>query len=325
MGKEIIKDFLLNNKNIINSAGIYKMYNADNEIIYIGKAKVLAKRIESYLKPKDNKTQALISKIAKIEVLTTASENDALLLEYSMIKKHKPKYNILLKDDKMLPEIAIDITHPFPAIKVTRKRTNKDYLYFGPFPRSDLFLKISEITRKIFKIRDCKDTIFRNRTRPCIQYDIGQCSGPCVNIVSKQQYAEQIKQAVDFLKGSYRKIICQYKKDMKYFAEKMEFEKAAITRDKIKTIASVSNFLVSSRYHNVDVVGFAREESIGVVAVTFIRNSLNFGTETFRLENITQDDSDYEIINYFIKNFYIKKQKPDAIILDEKYRKCQIK
>ena len=194
-----IKAFL---QTLSQRAGVYRMFAADNSLLYVGKAKNLKNRVSSYFHARglNTKTIALVSHIHHIEVTVTASEAEALLLEQTLIKEHRPPYNILLKDDKSYPYIYLN-EHDFPSLTYVRGKKQNGGRYFGPYPNSTAVRETLNYLQRIFNIRDCTDSYFANRARPCLQYEIGRCSAPCVGLISKEDYASSIRQAVLFLEG----------------------------------------------------------------------------------------------------------------------------
>ncbi len=225
------------------SPGVYLMKADSGQIIYVGKAKNLRQRVRSYFQNLDEagaKTQHLVSHIVDIEFLRTGSEVEALLLENTLIKKHKPKYNIRLKDDKTYPYIRLDVAHAFPRPYVARRQSMNDGSeYYGPFPNGSAVWEVLKIAARVFKIRDCRDREFANRSRPCLSYEVGHCTAPCVAKVTKEQYAEQVKEFRYFLKGHNEELEKKWDADMHAAAEAMEFERAAELRDRIKLMNDV--------------------------------------------------------------------------------------
>ena len=225
------------------SPGVYLMKNADGLIIYVGKAKSLKHRVRSYFQNLDQagaKTQHLVSHIVDMEFMRTGTEVEALLLENTLIKKHKPKYNIRLKDDKTYPYIRLDVRHEYPRPYVARRQSMSDGSeYYGPFPNGSAVWEVFKIASRVFKIRDCRDRDFANRSRPCLSYEVGHCTAPCVGKVSKDQYGDQVKEFRFFLKGNNEALAKKWDADMHAASEALEFEKAAEIRDRIKLMNDV--------------------------------------------------------------------------------------
>lgn len=225
------------------SPGVYLMKDQEGRIIYVGKAKNLKNRVRSYfqnLAQASAKTQHLVSHIHDLEFFHAGSEVEALLLENTLIKKHKPKYNISLKDDKSYPYVRLDVSHDFPRPYVARRQIQGDASeYYGPFPHAGAVGEILRVAARVFKIRDCRDTEFRNRSRPCLSYEIGACTAPCVGYVDKAQYAQQIEEFKLFLKGQNEALEMRWTQEMQKAAEAMEYEKAAEWRDRIELMNGV--------------------------------------------------------------------------------------
>ena len=225
-----------------NQPGVYMMKDVTGRILYIGKAKNLRNRIRSYFQSSEKlspKTRSLVKRISLLEFTVTHTELEALLLECNLIKKHRPRYNIRLKDDKNYPYVVLDFTHPFPQFLVTRKITASPELrYFGPF--SGGIREISRFLLKTFQIRDCSDSKFKNRTRPCLNFEIGTCTAPCVDYVTQTEYAKQVQEAILFLKGKKQALVDGLKKQMQDASEKWEYEKAKNIRDKITAINRIT-------------------------------------------------------------------------------------
>ena len=235
LGKEVIKkELLLTPK----SPGIYKMINHKSDVLYVGKAKNLLNRLKSYVSEKNHiiRTERMLSQTHKIEITTTSNESEALLLEANLIKKFKPKFNILLKDDKSFPFIYIGNKNKWPQLTKHRGKKDKDGFYFGPFASAGSANWTIKMIQKIFQLRVCDDTVFKNRTRPCILYQIKRCSGPCVGYINENEYKTTVEDAIKFVSGKSRKIQKNLSEQMEKASEKLDFEKAVILRDKIKSL-----------------------------------------------------------------------------------------
>ncbi|MGZ8095799.1 MAG: excinuclease ABC subunit UvrC, partial [Methylosarcina sp.] len=227
-----VKGFI---KNLTTRPGIYKMLNEEGEIIYIGKAKNLKNRVSSYFKNQSAsiKQQTMVAKIAAIEVTVTHTEGEALLLESQMIKRYKPRYNICLRDDKSYPYIFLSSTQDFPQISFHRGAKKRSGKYFGPFPSVGAVRESLKLLQKIFPIRQCEDSVFQNRTRPCLQYQIERCTAPCVGLIDKAGYAQDVEGTILFLEGKGGLLIEQLIVKMEQAATALRFEEAAVYRDQI--------------------------------------------------------------------------------------------
>ncbi len=215
--------------------GVYRMLNAAGEVIYVGKARHLKKRVSSYFnKAHNSKTLALVGQIASIETTVTHTESEALLLEDTLIKKYLPRYNVLLRDDKTYPYIYLSTQNDFPRLSLYRGTTkSRKGTFFGPFPSSGAVRQSIHLLHKIFRLRQCTDSYFKNRSRPCLQYQIKRCSGPCVGLISKEEYARDIEHTRLFLKGKTAQIIDDLVAKMERASEQLEFEQAALFRDQV--------------------------------------------------------------------------------------------
>jgi excinuclease ABC subunit C len=302
--------------------GVYFMKDPSGRILYIGKAKKLRDRVKSYFLKQENlanRTQVLVKKIHDIEFTVTTTELEALLLECNLIKKHRPRYNVRLKDDKNYPYVVLDFTHPFPQFRITRKVFFSPHLkYFGPF--SGGATEIGRFLLKTFQIRDCSDSKFKNRTRPCLNYEIGTCTAPCVAYVTEEDYAKQVKQAILFLQGKKASLIKEIKTQMLAFSDKQEFEAARNLRDKMQALIKISqkqSTVLAGTQRDIDVIGcFENEESLQWV-VLFIRAGLMTGRRTQKtpLDPGMKGDS----IRTFLEQFYMVSLVPDEVWLSQDF------
>ena len=245
IGKEIIKKEL---PLIPKLPGVYKMLSDKDQILYVGKAKNLPNRLKSYVSEKNHiiRTERMLSQTRKIEITTTSNESEALLLEANLIKKHKPKFNILLRDDKSFPFIFIGNKDKWSQIKRHRGKKTKEGFYFGPFASAGSANWTIKMIQKIFHLRVCDDTVFKNRERPCILYQIKRCSGPCVGYIDESEYKRTVDDAIEFVSGKSRKIQKNLSDQMEKASESLDFEKAGILRDRIKSL----NIIQSSQRIN---------------------------------------------------------------------------
>ena len=320
IGKEVIKKEL---PLIPKLPGVYRMLNAKNEVLYVGKAKNLPNRLKSYVSEKNHiiRTERMLSQTKKLEITTTSNESEALLLEANLIKKHKPKYNILLRDDKSFPFIFIGDKDKWPQIKRHRGKKNKDGFYFGPFASSGSANWTIKMIQKIFQLRVCDDTVFKNRERPCILYQIKRCSGPCVGLVKEGEYKNSVDDAIKFVSGKSRKIQKNLSTQMEKSSEELNFEKAAILRDRIKSL----NIIQSSQRINeanlveADVIAGYKESGKTCIQVFFYRSKQNWGNQAFFPKHDPDEDLN-EILNSFLSQFYENKAVPSSIIINEEIK-----
>ena len=307
-------------KKLPDKPGVYIMKDKDDKILYIGKAISLKRRVKQYFM-KTNKTiriQKMVSLIDHFEYVLTDNEVEALLLECNLIKKNRPKFNVLLKDDKTYPYIKIDMNSDYPNIYITRTLKNDGGKYFGPYANAYAAKEMLSFIRDKFQIRQCKNLKIQKRT--CINYEIKKCLGPCVpGKVSKEEYGKLINQIIMLLDGKTKEIIKALEKEMVYFSNSQEYEKAAITRDKIKAIEKISEKQKMSNINenSIDVIGLYKNEIATCIEVFFIRNSKMIGREHFILEDV-QDEETSEILSSFVKQYYIKQiDIPNKIMLEQ--------
>ena len=287
--------------------GVYLHKDGNGRIIYVGKAINLRNRVRSYFhKNVDGvKTQRLRREIKDIEIITTDSELEALLLENTLIKKHQPHYNIRLKDDKRYPYIKVHWANPFPKVTVTRRMERDDSRYFGPYMSVWAVHQTLDTLRKIFPYLTCERTITGQDERPCLYYDIKLCNGPCIGAVTQAQYRAMIQKLMDFLNGKSEHITKEIEQKMAIAAENLKFEKAADYRDQLRAIEKVvsKQKVVATTNADQDVIAFAREQGDACVQIFFIRHGRLIGREYFLLDG-TEDESDENILQEFITQFY---------------------
>lgn len=305
-------------KTVPGLPGCYRMYNQANEVIYVGKAKDLKKRLSSYfVKEQNAKTSALVSHIARIEFTITFSETEALILENELIKKYQPHYNILLRDDKSYPYLLLTSEHEHPGIYFHRGAKRKKGDYFGPFPDSSAVKDSLRLMQKLFPIRQCEDTVYAHRSRPCLMAQIGKCLAPCVPMSKEQeqQYHEQVDLIRLFLQGRNQELLSAIVQKMEEHASKMEFEQAAALRDQLTTLRRVqeSNSIISGIEYPVDIIGFAMREGMACIHVLFIRHGRIFGSRSFfpKLRDYEQRSED--IVLSFLCQFYLNDEHPNLI------------
>ncbi len=306
-------------KTVKGVPGVYRMFNEQQQVIYVGKAKDLKKRLASYFRNSglSPKTRSLVSHIRAIEVTHTRTESEALLLENDLIKNLNPRYNILFRDDKSYPYIQLT-RHDFPRLKIYRGATDsRKGQFFGPFPSAGAIRYSLHHLQRIFKLRDCEDAMFRNRSRPCLQYQIKRCTAPCVGKVSKLEYASQIKQAEMFLKGQNETLISDQVKLMEQASQKLEFEKAAEYRDNIEQLRKVNEKqFVTGFKKNIDIVACALEQDSACIQVFMIRGGTSLGNKPFFIRR-KLDSGVAEILETFLMQHYSRHPVPAEIIINQ--------
>ncbi|HEY8098528.1 MAG TPA: excinuclease ABC subunit UvrC [Methylobacter sp.] len=318
-----LKSFL---KNLTTRPGIYKMLNDQGEIIYIGKAKNLKNRVSSYFKKQSasTKQQTMVAKIATIEVTVTHTEGEALLLECQQIKRHKPRYNICLRDDKSYPYIYLSSEHDFPQITLHRGAKKKKGKYFGPYPGIGAIKESLKLLQRIFPIRQCDDSIYNNRSRPCLQHQIERCTAPCVGLVDKAAYAHDVDSTVLFLEGKGGLLIDQLIVKMEQAAASLEFEQAAGFRDQILKLRSVlEKHFVHGERGDVDIIACATKAGVACVQVFFIRNGQHLGNKVF-FPKITDEHDPAAIVQAFIPQYYLDKQAPHELIVSHQPEEAEL-
>ena len=295
------------------SPGVYIMKSASGNIIYIGKARVLKNRVRSYFRgiPSDNKTEELVNKIADLDYILTKTEDQALVLEANLIRKHKPKYNIQLKDDKSKPFIKITIKEPFPQVFITRELKKDGSKYFGPYPDIKALRKTIRIIEWIFPIRTCTRNILKGEPlfqRPCINFQLGKCSAPCVGNISIEEYRKNVTALIQFIKGRNHDVINDFTLRMKECSDKLKFEEAAKFRDKIANIQKLnrSKNMFFTDEKNRDVIGIYQEGSRAAVAVLKILSGKLLNKEIYALNN-TDGTTLSQIMEAFLKQYYSSK------------------
>jgi len=320
---------------VTSRPGVYVMKDADDRVIYVGKARNLKKRLASYftrsrtgpLHP-DIKTGILVKNISNFETIITDTEKEALILESNLIKRYRPRYNVILKDDKRYPCLHLNLTNPFPNLTVVRRIKKDGDLYFGPFASSAAVRETLKIIHKTFKLRKCKTKDFKNRSRPCINYQMGACLAPCCLDVNKNRYHEIVKEVILFLNGRTPDLIQKIKKKMISAANKQDYEKAAVLRDKMFALEQVieKQVAVTNDFKDRDVIGIARSYENSMITVLFVRSGFLLGTRHFNFSEIMSARE--EMIGAFIRQYYekapfvpkevlIPTQLEDASLLEE--------
>lgn len=310
--------------------GCYIYRNAEGTIIYIGKAINIKNRVRSYFhadNSHDNKTRRLVREIADIEWIVVGSELEALILEMNLIKKHRPKYNIRLKDDKRYPYIKIHWNEPFPKVTVTRQMEEDGSRYFGPYTSAWAVYQTLEVLRKIFPYLTCDREITGKDPRACLYYDIKLCTAPCIGAISQQGYRQMISDLMEFLSGHSEGIIERLQVEMQKASDEMRFEKAAALRDQLKamqTIIERQKIVFGSDYEDSDVIAMAREDGEACVQIFFIRGGKLIGREYFILEG-TEDSADNEVMAEFVKQFYTEAANiPEQVMLPQEIEERKI-
>jgi excinuclease ABC subunit C len=290
-----------------SAPGVYLMKDARGHILYVGKARDLKKRIRSYFRntgQKDLKTSLLIEKIDHLDTILTNTEKEALILESNLIKQHRPRYNVILKDDKRYPCLRLDMKNPYPNLTVARKIEKDGALYFGPFPSAGAVRQTLKVIHSTFKIRKCKSRTLKRRERPCLNHQMGLCLGPCSRPIAQEVYQAVVEEVVMFLKGRTPELIKNVRKQMESAAAREDFEAAAAHRDRLFALERTLEKQVATTtdFKDRDVLGMAREDGAALMMVLFIRGGFLLGTRPFYFSGTVASDT--EIITSFVKQYY---------------------
>ncbi|MCG7987912.1 MAG: excinuclease ABC subunit UvrC [Candidatus Thiodiazotropha weberae] len=297
--------------------GVYRMIGKQEKVLYVGKAKNLKKRVSSYFtRSLNRRIQIMVSQIIEIEIIVTHTEAEALILENQLIKSLKPKYNILLRDDKSYPYIHLSSDQDYPALSFRRGARTGKGRYFGPYPSAGSTRETLQLLQKLFPVRQCEESFYRNRSRACLQYQIKRCSGPCVGLVSEQAYARDVEHAVMFLEGKTNLVVDELVKQMESASQKLEFELAARYRDQIKSLQRIQERqYVSGESGDLDIVAIAKRGNSACIQVFYIRSGRNLGNKSF-YPTVPQGDSEESVLRAFITQYYLDKPLPNEIIIN---------
>ncbi len=306
-------------RSLTHRPGVYRMLNAKHKVLYVGKARDLRKRVASYFQRTQTsvKTAALMELVANVEVTVTNTEAEALILEYNLIKRHKPRFNVTLRDDKSYPYIYVSTNHKFPRLQFHRGPRKGKGRYFGPYPSTSAVRQTLNELQKLFMVRQCQDSFFRNRSRPCLQYQIKRCTAPCVDLISREQYAIDINAAIDFLDGKNQNVVATFVSRMDEAAKNQDYEQAARYRDQISRLKEVEARQLISRTANkdLDILGFASNGALHVVTVLFIRNGAVLGSHD-HFPRLAGETDQQKILNGFVAQYYLGRDVPAEIILE---------
>ena len=297
--------------------GVYRMYAADDSLLYVGKAGALRKRVASYFgnAPRSPRTQAMLAQVARMDVTVTRTEGEALLLENQLIKSLSPRFNVSLRDDKSYPYVLLT-TEQWPRIAMHRGPRAVPGRYFGPYPGVGAVRDTLNLMQKLFKIRNCEDSVFRNRTRPCLQHQIGRCSAPCVGLVDALDYSESVRRASLFLDGRSDELTSELGNAMEAASARLEFEQAARLRDLVGSLRSMhSRQYVDGRAADLDVLACAMQGTGACVLLLAFRDGRNLGTRSF-FPRTNGEDSPAEVLGAFVSQYYAEQVPPQEIVLD---------
>ena len=297
--------------------GVYRMYGAAQELLYVGKARSLKDRVATYFAARnvDPKVQALVAQVSAIEVTVTNSETEALLLEYNLIKAHRPRFNIVLRDDKSFPYIHLYVEHDFPRLEFYRGPRSAPGRYFGPFPNAGAVRDTLNQLQKLFRIRNCRDSFFANRSRPCLQHQIGRCSAPCVGLISREAYAQDIAAAVKVLDGRSDEVSAELQARMEEAGGRLEFERAAQLRDQLAALKRVQaqQVVTAEGERDADVLAIVGEAGEYAVSVMLVRGGRNLGTNSYFPRALLAEP--HEALASFVMQYYASAEVPPEVLL----------
>ena len=306
--------------------GVYRMLDGDGQILYVGKARNLKSRVGSYFQPSNvqPKVQALIAKTANMEVTITNSDTEALLLEYNLIKKHRPRFNVVLRDDKSFPYLHLETQHEFPRLNFYRGSRKEPGKYFGPYPSAGAVRDTLQQLQKLFRIRNCDDTYFANRSRPCLQYQIQRCTAPCVGLVSKEHYARDVSAAIKVLEGRNDEVGEELGRRMDAAAERLDFEEAAQLRDQLAKLKVIQaqQIVTAGADHDADVIAIAAANGEYCVALMFVRAGRSLGSTTFFPKAPFAELP--EVLAAFVMQYYLERDAPAEIIVEQDFDEMQL-
>ena len=311
-----VKTFL---KSLTHRPGVYRMLDAKHKVIYVGKARDLKKRVSSYFHRSQTapKTVAMMEQVARVEVTVANTEAEALILEYNLIKQHKPRFNVLLRDDKSYPYIYASTDHAFPRLKFHRGSRRGKGRYFGPYPSTRAVRQTLNELQKLFLIRNCEDSFFSNRTRPCLQYQIKRCTAPCVGIVDEEQYRKDIDAAVQFLEGKNRNVVNTFVRRMEQASAEQDYEQAARLRDQVSRLKEIEakQLIKRTDHKDLDILGFASNGAMHCVTVMFIRNGSVIGSRD-HFPKLPGETDKRKLLNGFVSQYYLGRDAPAEIVMD---------
>lgn len=303
-------------RTLTTQPGVYRMLDGQGRVIYVGKARNLKRRVASYFQrgQQPAKTRLMLEHVGGVEVTVTHTEAEALILENNLIKEHRPRFNVLLRDDKSYPYIHLS-DHAYPRLSLYRgaKRSGR---YFGPYPSVGAVRETLNLLQKLFQLRPCTDTFFNNRTRPCLQYQIKRCSAPCVKQVSESEYRRDVEHAIKFLEGRNAEVIDAMVGRMEQASANLDFERAAQYRDQISALRAVQERqYVDNRSGDVDLVALASQGEVHCVAVMFVRGGRNLGTRTF-FPRASAESEPAEVLGAFLSQYYLEREVPREILVN---------
>lgn len=304
-------------KHLTTRPGVYRMLGAAGEVLYVGKAKDLKRRVSSYFsgRPQSPRIASMVSQVHDIAVTVTNTEAEALLLENNLIKEHRPRYNVLLRDDKSYPYIYVSTEERFPRLGFHRGARNQRGRYFGPYPSAGAVRETLNLLQKLFRVRQCEDSFFQNRSRPCLQYQIKRCTAPCVGLVDEAAYRADVEHAIQFLEGKSEAVIGDSVQRMEAASARLDFEEAAHYRDQIEKLRKISaSQYVAGEEGDVDIIAAGLASGVACVQVFFIRGGHNLGNKTF-FPTLPGEVAEPELLAAFLGQYYLAREIPSQILV----------
>ena len=304
-------------KSLTGMPGVYRMLDDHGRVLYVGKAGNLKKRVSSYFRKTglSPKTRALVEQIAGIDVTVTHTEGEALLLESNLIKRHRPRYNVLLRDDKSYPYIYLSADDDFPRVTLHRGARRRRGRYFGPYPSAGSVRESLQLLQKLFRVRQCEDSFFGNRSRPCLQYQIGRCTAPCTGEISSEDYARDVRLTIMFLEGRSNAIIDELVKLMERASARRDYERAAVYRDRIASLRHVQERqYISKERGDIDIIACHLGHGCASVQVFFVRGGRNLGNAAF-FPKVPIESSEADVLSAFIPQYYLDKDIPPELVV----------
>ncbi|HLS82510.1 MAG TPA: excinuclease ABC subunit UvrC [Steroidobacter sp.] len=305
--------------NVSQRPGVYRMIGAEGEVLYVGKARNLRNRLTTYFvgKAQSAKTMAMVSQIANVEVTVTASETEALLLEYNLIKRRRPRFNVTLRDDKSFPYLYITTQHEYPRISFYRGARKLPGRFFGPYPNARATRETLALLQKLFLLRPCSDTFFANRSRPCLQYQIKRCSAPCVRLISPEEYRQDVADAIKVLEGKGAELIDDLARRMEHAAQQLDFERAARLRDQINGIKAIhsTQSVTRNAVEDIDAVALVSKGSDHCVSIVYVRGGRNLGSSNFFPRPGIAEAG--ELLSGFLGQYYLGRDAPGEILINQ--------
>ena len=306
--------------------GVYRMLDAEDVILYVGKARNLKSRVGSYFQPSNvhPKVQALVAKTVRMEVTITNSDTEALLLEFNLIKKHRPRFNVVLRDDKSFPYLHLDTRHEFPRLSFYRGSRKEAGRFFGPYPSAGAVRETLQQLQKLFRLRNCEDTYFANRSRPCLQYQIQRCTAPCVGLISAENYARDVEAAIKVLEGRDDEVQRELGRRMETAAERLDFEEAARLRDQLANLKVIQaqQIVTAGEDHDADVIAVAEGGGEFCVALMFVRGGRSLGSTTFFPRAPFAESA--EVLAQFVGQYYLEREAPPEILVERDFEDMQV-